>query len=132
MRGGVRKDALVSLRKVLEKRRDAMRKALAGDFSALNALRETSGDVVDVALDSAQNELNSQLAEVENRELAQIDIALEKMQEGSFGLCEICDKSIPLARLQALPYATNCIDCQTKKEMYGEDWGMDENSEVLQ
>ncbi|MEC7567233.1 MAG: TraR/DksA family transcriptional regulator [Planctomycetota bacterium] len=127
-----RKDALVSLRKVLEKRRDAMRKALAGDFSALNALRETSGDVVDVALDSAQNELNSQLAEVENRELAQIEIALEKMQEGSFGLCEICDKSIPLARLQALPYATNCIDCQTKKEMYGEDWGMDENSEVLQ
>jgi len=96
-----RKDALVSLRKVLEKRRDAMRKALAGDFSALNALRETSGDVVDVALDSAQNELNSQLAEVENRELAQIEIALEKMQDGSFGLCEICDKSIPLARLQA-------------------------------
>ncbi len=127
-----RKDALVSLRKVLEKRRDAMRKALAGDFSALNALRETSGDVVDVALDSAQNELNSQLAEVENRELAQIEIALEKMQAGNFGLCEICEKSIPLARLQALPYATNCIDCQTNKEMHGEDWGMDENSEVFQ
>ena len=127
-----RKDALVNLRKVLEKRRDAMRKALAGDFSALNALRETSGDVVDVALDSAQNELNSQLAEVENRELAQIEIALEKMQAGNFGLCEICEKSIPLARLQALPYATNCIDCQTKKEIHGEDWGMDENSEVFQ
>jgi len=127
-----RKDAIKSLKKVLVKRRDAMRKALAGDFSDLNALRETSGDAVDVALDSAQNELNSQLAEVENRELGQIEIALEKMQAGSFGLCEICEKNIPLARLQALPYATNCIDCQTKKEMYGEDWGIDENSEVYQ
>ena len=127
-----RKDAIKNLKKVLEKRRDAMRKALAGDFSDLNDLRETLGDAVDVALDSAQNELNSQLAEVENRELAQIEIALEKMQVGSFGLCEICEKIIPLARLQALPYATNCIDCQTNKEIYGEDWGIDENSEVYQ
>jgi DnaK suppressor protein len=127
-----RKDAIKNLKKVLEKRRDAMRKALAGDFSDLNDLRETLGDAVDVALDSAQNELNSQLAEVENRELAQIEIALEKMQSGSFGLCEICEKIIPLARLQALPYATNCIDCQTNKEIYGEDWGIDENSEVYQ
>ena len=127
-----RKDAIKNLKKVLEKRRDAMRKALAGDFSDLNDLRETLGDAVDVALDSAQNELNSQLAEVENRELAQIEIALEKMQSGSFGLCEICEKIIPLARLQALPYATNCIDCQTNKEIHGEDWGIDENSEVYQ
>ena len=127
-----RKDAIKNLKKVLEKRRDAMRKALAGDFSDLNDLRETLGDAVDVALDSAQNELNSQLAEVENRELAQIESALEKMQVGSFGLCEICEKIIPLARLQALPYATNCIDCQTNKEIYGEDWGIDENSEVYQ
>ena len=127
-----RKDAIKNLKKVLEKRRDAMRKALAGDFSDLNDLRETLGDAVDVALDSAQNELNSQLAEVENRELGQIEIALEKMQAGSFGLCEICEKNIPLARLQALPYATNCIDCQTNKEIYGEDWGIDENSEVYQ
>jgi DnaK suppressor protein len=127
-----RKDAIKNLKKVLVKRRDAMRKALAGDFSDLNDLRETSGDAVDVALDSAQNELNSQLAEVENRELGQIESALEKMQAGSFGLCEICEKNIPLARLQALPYATNCIDCQTNKEIYGEDWGIDENSEVYQ
>lgn len=127
-----RKDAIKNLKKVLVKRRDAMRKALAGDFSDLNDLRETSGDAVDVALDSAQNELNSQLAEVENRELGQIESALEKMQAGRFGLCEICEKNIPLARLQALPYATNCIDCQTNKEIYGEDWGIDENSEVYQ
>ena len=68
-----RKDAILNLRQVLIKRRDALRQALAGDLSLLKELREqTSGDVVDFALDSAQDELSSQLAEVESRALAQI------------------------------------------------------------
>mgnify|MGYP003300668034 CR=1 FL=1 len=58
-----RKDAIAKLRMVLLGRRDALRKALDGEFSALQALRDqASGDVVDFALDSAQDELNSQLA----------------------------------------------------------------------
>lgn len=125
-----RKDALKSLNDVLVKRRDALRKALAGDLSLLKALREqTSGDVIDFALDSAQDELNSQLAEVESRELASIEVALKRMEEGTYGKCQACDSNIPLARLQALPYATNCIDCQReaekKKEMgaHHADWG---------
>ena len=56
---------------ILIKRRDALRKALAGDLSLLKELRaQTAGDVVDAALDSAQDEISSQLAEVESRELA--------------------------------------------------------------
>jgi len=51
-----RKDAILNLRQVLIKRRDALRQALAGDLSLLKELREqTSGDVVDFALDSAQD-----------------------------------------------------------------------------
>ncbi len=69
-----RKDAILNLKKVLIKRRNALRKALAGDLSMLKELREqTSGDVVDFALDSAQDEISSQLAEVESRELAYIE-----------------------------------------------------------
>ncbi len=59
---------------------------------------------------------NSQLAEVESRELANIEKALNKIREGSFGKCEYCPKTIPLARLKALPYATTCIDCQRLSE----------------
>jgi len=115
-----RKDALSNLREVLVRRRDALRKALAGDLSSLKELREqSSGDVVDAALDSAQDEISSQLAEVESRELAHIDHALEQMREGSYGLCDGCTKPIPLARLQALPYATTCIDCQREAEKHG-------------
>jgi len=116
-----RKDAILALRQILIKRRDALRTALAGDLSLLKELRgQTSGDVVDAALDTAQDEISSQLAEVESRELASIENALEQMRNGSYGLCEGCEEAIPLARLQALPYAVLCINCQREAEKRGE------------
>ena len=125
-----RKDSIANLKMVLVKRRDALRKALAGDLSLLNELREqTAGDVIDAALDSAQNELSSQLAEVESRELAHIENALERIRNGEYGACERCSGRIPMARLNALPYATMCIDCQREAETTGDteaaeaDWG---------
>lgn len=125
-----RKDAIQQMREILIKRRDALRKALAGDLSLLRELREQSaGDLVDAALDSAQDEISSQLAEVESRELARIENALERMRTGHYGVCEGCNCKIPMARLDALPYATLCIDCQREFERTGAsgsgdaDWG---------
>jgi len=119
-----RKDAILKMRQLLLVRRDALRKALAGDLSMLQELNsQTSGDVVDFALDSAQDEISSQLAEVESRELASIENALERMRDGQYGLCENCNTKIPMARLNALPYATMCIECQREAEREGEAGG---------
>jgi len=132
-----RKDSIKNLKQVLVRRRDALRKALAGDLSMLKELREQSGgDVIDAALDSAQDEISSQLAEVESRELSEIETALERMAEGNYGICDGCETNIPLARLQALPYATYCIQCKREAEKGGDpggqtaDWGrlIDTNS----
>jgi DnaK suppressor protein len=112
----VRKEALQKLRDVLLRRREALRKALAGDLSLLRELSQEGGDAVDAAMDTAADEISSQLAEVESRELVRIEEALEKIREGNYGDCEGCDKPIPLARLQAVPYATMCIECQRKTE----------------
>ncbi len=115
-----RKEAILSMHKVLIKRRDALRKALAGDLSLLKELKaQSSGDVVDAALDSVQDEISSQLAEVESRELARIENALGRMRDGQYGICEACGCNIPLARLNALPYATLCIKCQREAEREG-------------
>ena len=66
-----RKESLLNLRAILVRRRDALRSALAGDLTLLKELRsESPGDVIDAAYDSAQDEISSQLAEVESRELA--------------------------------------------------------------
>jgi DnaK suppressor protein len=115
-----RKEAILKLRQVLLRRRDALRKALAGDLSSLKELRQqASGDMLDAALDSAQDEISSQLAEVESRELTQIETALERMRLGTYGICEVTGRQIPLARLQALPYATMCIEAQREAEKGG-------------
>jgi DnaK suppressor protein len=119
-----RKDSLKNMREILIKRRDALRQAISGDDSLLKELsRQTGGDVVDFASDSACGELSSQLAEVETRELQFIELALQSMKNGTYGKCEACRRSIPLARLQALPYATFCIDCKRAAEKAGVEPG---------
>ena len=124
-----RKDSILKLQALLVNRRDALRKALAGDLSLLKSLPgQIGGDVVDAALDAAQDEISSKLAEVESRELVQIEAAIERIREGTYGMCQVCGSKIPLARLNALPYALTCIECQRAAESgegggaAGADW----------
>ncbi len=115
-----RKNSLEKMREVLVQRRSALRQALAGDDSLLKELSQNSGgDEIDFALDCAHGEISSQLAEFESRELAYIENALKQFEENSYGKCEACKSNIPFARLQALPYATFCIDCKLKAEKAG-------------
>ena len=112
-----RKDAIEKLRDTLMRRREALRRALAGDLSLLQELhQEKTGDVLDAAADTVQDELNSQLIEAESRELAAIDDALARIERGRYGQCEACGKAIPLTRLRAIPYAVDCIGCRRKAE----------------
>lgn len=129
-----RKDSILKLHGLLVNRRDALRQTLAGDLSLLKSLPETTGnDVVDAALDAAQDEISSKLAEVESRELVQIDNAIERFHEGTYGDCDVCNNKIPLARLNALPYAPTCIDCARAAETGGSpaDLGMQSGSNVF-
>lgn len=115
-----RNEAIADLREILTKRREAIRMALTGDTSLLQQLAsQTKGDLVDLALDTVEDELSSQLIEVESRELAKIENALKLIAKGEYGVCEVCEIQIPLARLQALPYATLCIQCQRQSEIAG-------------
>lgn len=99
------------------RRRDALRRALVGDMSLLRSSHDESvGDEIDAAIATEQAELRSQMLNFESRELAQIENALEKIQHGRYGRCEGCESAISPARLKALPYATECIDCARRDE----------------
>jgi len=101
----------------LKARRDALRRALAGDISLLRTQHEGGvGDEIDDAIATEQAELRSQMASYESRELAQIENALDKIRRGRYGRCETCDKPIAPLRLKALPYATECIHCARREE----------------
>ncbi len=116
-----RKDALLKLTAQLISRRDALRKTLSGDLDTFRNVSETNvvGDDVDAAVDTATDEIFSQLVEIESQELNQIEHALERIANGAYGRCEFCGGKIPEARLSALPYTTSCIDCQRAIERQG-------------
>ncbi len=113
-----RRDALLRLHKSLLARRAALRKALAGELADLRKSSAQSGDSADVAFDTGSDEISTQLAELEARELSQIERALARIKQGTYGVCEVCQGRIPVARLNALPYSTTCIDCQREMESY--------------
>ncbi len=115
-----RRDALLRLHKTLLARGAALRKTLAGELADLR-LKTASGDTADAAFDAGSEEVASQLAQLEARELSQIERALARMKQGTYGLCEVCQSKIPVARLNALPYSTTCVDCQREMELYP-DW----------
>ena len=71
------------------------------------------GDVATYTLD---REIDYTLEENEGRVLAAIDGALERIENGTFGICRSCGQEIALERLEALPYTTQCIDCKRKEE----------------
>ena len=61
-------------------------------------------------------ELEKRLALEKNvgEAMSEIERALRKMDEGTYGTCDVCGKTIPPERLEALPQATLCLDCRAK------------------
>jgi DnaK suppressor protein len=115
-----RKDALKKQREILLGRREALRQALLGNDNLLKELRQSSGgDTADMATDCNNGEISSQLIEVSHRELECIEEALRKMKDGNYGRCAACGCNIPAARLEALPFAIHCVNCQRAAESAG-------------
>jgi len=116
-----RRDALLRLHKSLMARRFELRKRLGMELEDLGHTKQssTAGDSADAAFDSSGEELASQLAEIESREMQQIERALKRLKQGTYGLCEACNCKIPVIRLNALPFSTLCIKCQREMEHAG-------------
>jgi len=120
-----RKDALLRLHKSLLQRRAELMKRLGIEIRDLgnSRMNNQSGDSADAAFDAGSNEISSQLAEIEARELNQVQRAIARLKQGTYGTCEVCSVKIPVARLNALPYSTMCIGCQRELEAHGDHGG---------
>ncbi|MFO0878102.1 MAG: TraR/DksA C4-type zinc finger protein [Gemmataceae bacterium] len=117
-----RQDALLRLHKTLLARRAEILKKLKEDLDSLRNFRvDSTGDSADVAFEAGSDEMASHLAELDSRELSQIERALHRLKQGTYGQCESCGEKIAVGRLNALPYSTLCIECQREMEQYP-DW----------
>jgi RNA polymerase-binding protein DksA len=85
---------------------------------AEDAGEETAYDnhLADTATETYDRELDYTLEENSEHVLAAIDAALKRIEEGTYGTCTNCDKQIAEERLEALPWATLCIECQRDRE----------------
>ena len=77
---------------------------------------EGTEDIVDRANNAYNREFMFALSGTERQILREIERALERLEDGSFGQCANCSEKIPQARLQAVPWARYCIDCQERAE----------------
>ena len=100
-----------------------LRRELSGDISDLEAdAFSTDGDRLsvdnpaDIGSESFAQEFSLELLQRDEATLVEIDEALERLKLGTFGLCEGCEEPIPKARLNAVPHARFCVDCQRKSE----------------
>jgi len=74
------------------------------------------GDEADLAAMAQAKEQSQWLEQDQKKRLAQIDQALARIAAGTYGICDHCGKPIPPERMEAKPYATLCVDCQSKLE----------------
>jgi DnaK suppressor protein len=78
---------------------------------------ESARDVGDQALMDLERELGISLMEMRNRRRQSIDEALTRLQDGSYGICADCGIEISEKRLQAVPFAKLCVECQSREEL---------------
>jgi DnaK suppressor protein len=78
---------------------------------------ESARDVGDQALMDLDRELGISLMEMRNRRRQAIDEALTRLNEGTYGICAECGVEISERRLEAVPFAKLCVECQAREEL---------------
>jgi len=74
------------------------------------------GDVCDLSAQDIARNMSLSLRERDRMKLHAIEEALERIREGTYGICEDCEDPIPVGRLQIMPFATTCVSCQSRQE----------------
>lgn len=105
--------------KLLKKKEEIVHK-ISQISQAYNETKEVESgiaqDVVDKAESSYTKEFLFSLSDTEREQLLLIDEALKRIGRGTYGICQMCNKNISKKRLDVIPWASLCADCQQKEE----------------
>lgn len=109
---------LARIREWLETKRRALKDHIQSELTELESQeRKHRTDLEEMASDTHDADPLCEIMGMESLQLDQIDRAIEQIDQGTYGICEECGGDIPLARLQALPFATQCIECKRRSEL---------------
>jgi len=125
LRKKLNKKELNEFKKLVIKKKDAALDEIKhiSEDTLKKSQKEASGDIsgytyhmADVATDTYDREFSLGLASNERTFIYELDDALKKIEDGTYGVCEDCKAPISKTRLKAVPYARLCVKCQEKKE----------------
>ena len=103
-------------RRILTQRLDDLLKKGDEEASLLREATEDSSDLIDQASMEADRSFRLRMQDRENKLMLKINQALSRIEDGTFGICEVCSGEISIKRLKARPVATYCISCKNKME----------------
>jgi DnaK suppressor protein len=115
----LKKSEISKFKKRLEELRDQLTRLLKGSTAEVKASDDSGGYSQHQADQGTDDFDRTIILEVTSREyeiLRQIERALEKISEETYGICDISGEDIPLARLEAVPYATMTVKAQERIE----------------
>ena len=115
----IRREAIGGIRERLEGERTSLSAQIAALTSDNQSQQEDRGignHLADDATEVFTRERNLALRHNARDLLAQVDAALRRLDEGTYGICARCGREISIERLEALPSATLCITCQSEVE----------------
>lgn len=113
----MRKAFLKKARETLEDMRAQLLRNVQQDLNAVRDQHKDEGmDTYDLASDARDKEISLILGDREREKVQAIDEALSRVAANTYGVCESCEGEIAEARLQALPFARVCVNCQAERE----------------
>jgi len=110
---------LQELKDLLKARRQELEAQMAQNRVNLAPAEKTAGSVSqddNTSLANQTREVDSALTLLDEQEIARIDLALETMDDGTYGLCDECGCHIPFARLKIEPMTQHCVTCKSRWE----------------
>jgi DnaK suppressor protein len=81
-----------------------------------NSTKSEVGDIYDLASSERDRELNLLISDRDREKLFEIEDAIKRIDEGTYGICEECEAVIPKERLLIMPFARLCVNCQSEFE----------------
>ena len=92
--------------------------------TGMTAQKENFPDPTDRASLESDRNFMLRIRDREAKLIKKIKKALERIENGSFGICETCGEEISIERLKARPVTTQCIECKTKEEALEKSLGL--------
>jgi len=113
----LKKEEIEAFKEKLTARKKQIEKNLSGTELELDAMRDLElNDEGDFAAASAETVVDSAILVQQHKELAEIELALDKIKKGTYGICEMCEEPIGKRRLEVKNFARFCITCREINE----------------